>query len=78
MKLALKIEIRSIHVGERLFNTIIKNNEHIEPMTDALTGDICDTSVIYKGHLVLRDDRCGDSIDDIKVDLSGLVEADDG
>lgn len=73
MKLALRIRIDAIRVGERLFNAILDDEDNIEPMTNALTDEVCDTSAIYKGYLVLRDDRCGDDIDDIKVELSGLI-----
>ena len=78
MEIALEIRIDAIRVGERLFNAMLDDDENVEPMTNALTGEVCDVSVIYKGHLVLRDDRCGDDIDDIKVELSGLTKrADD-
>ncbi|MFK3999861.1 hypothetical protein ACI2I3_00740 [Psychrobacter namhaensis] len=79
MKLALRIRIDTIRVGEQLFNAMLDDEDNVEPMTNALTGEVCDVSAIYKGYLVLRDDRCGDEIDDIQVELSGLIkEADDG
>lgn len=73
MKLALRIRIDAIRVGEQLFNAMLDDDENIEPMTNALTGEICDTSAIYKGFLMLRDDRCGDDIDDINVEISSLI-----
>lgn len=79
MKLALEIRIDAIRVGEQLFNAMLDDDENVEPMTNALTDEVCDVSAIYKGYLVFRDDRCGDEIDDIQVELSGLIkEADDG
>lgn len=72
MKLALRIRIDAIRVGEELFNAMLDDDDNVEPMTNALTGEVCDTSAIYKGHLVLRDDRCGDGVDDIKVELSEI------
>lgn len=72
MKLALRIRIDAIRVGEQLFNVMLDDDENIEPMTNALTGEVCDISAIYKGYLVLRDDRLGDDIEDIKVEISGL------
>ena len=77
MKLALRIRIDAIRVGEELFNAILDDEEHTEPMTNALTGDVCDISVIYKGYLVLRDDRRGANFDDIKVELSEIFSGDD-
>lgn len=72
MKLTLKIRIDAIRVGEQLFNAMLDDGDNIEPMTNALTGDVCDMSAIYKGYLVLRDDRLGADIDDLKVEISGL------
>ena len=72
MKLALRFRIDAIRVGEQLFDAIIDNDEHIGFMTNVLTGDVCDISVIYKGVLFLRDDRLGDDFEDMKVELSGL------
>lgn len=78
MKLALRIRIDAIRVGEQLFNVMLDDDENVEPMTNALTGEVCDISAIYKGYLVLRDDRLGDDIEDIKVEISSLInEADD-
>lgn len=77
MKLALEIRIDAIRVGEQLFNAMLDDDENVEPMTNALTGEVCDVSAIYKGYLVLRDGRCGDDIDDIKVELSGLIKGAD-
>lgn len=73
MKLALRIRIDAIRVGEQLFNVMLDDDENVEPMTNALTGEVCDISAIYKGYLVLRDDRCGDDIDDINVEISSLI-----
>lgn len=75
MKLALRIRIDAIRVGEQLFNAMLDDDDNVEPMTNALTGEVCDMSAIYKGYLVLRDDRCGDDIDDIKVELSELIKS---
>lgn len=72
MKLALKIRIDAIRVGEQLFNAMLDDDDNVKPMINALTGDVCDISAIYKGHLVLRDDRLGDDIEDLKVEISGL------
>ena len=77
MKLALRIRIEAIRVGQELFNAILDDYDHTEPMINALTGEICDISVIYKGFLFLRDDRRGDNFDDIKVEISGLFSGDD-
>lgn len=77
MKLALRIRIDAIRVGEELFNAMLDDDENVEPMTNALTGEVCDISAIYKGYLILRDDRCSDDIDDIKVEISGLFSGDD-
>ena len=78
MKLALEVRIDAIRVGEQLFNAMLDDDENVEPMTNALTGEICDISAIYKGYLVLRDDRCGDDIEDLKVEISSMInEADD-
>lgn len=63
MKIALRFRIDAIRVGEQLFDDIIDNDENVEFMTNALTGEICDISAIYKGFLVLRDDRLDDGID---------------
>lgn len=78
MKLALRIRIDAIRVGEQLFNAMLDDEDNVEPMTNALTGEVCDISAIYKGYLVLRDDRCGDDVEDLKVEISSLInEAND-
>ena len=73
MKLALRIRIDAIRVGEQLFNAMLDDEDNVEPMTNALTGEICDISAIYKGYLVLRDDRLGDDIEDLKVEIGSLI-----
>ena len=52
---------------------MLDDDENVEPMTNALTGEICDISAIYKGYLVLRDDRCGDEIEDLKVEIGSII-----
>ena len=73
MKLALRIRIDAIRVGEQLFDAMLDDDENIEPMINALTGEVCDISAIYKGYLVLRDDSLGDDIEDLKVEISSLI-----
>lgn len=71
MKIA-RFRMDAVRIGEQLFDAIIDNDENIEFMTNALTGDVCDISVIYNGVLLLRDDRLGDDFEDMKVELSEL------
>lgn len=72
MKLTLKIRIDAIRVGKQLFDAMLDYGDNIEPMTNALTGEICDMSFTYKGILFIRDDRLGDEFEDMKVELSAL------
>lgn len=76
--ISLSIKIQAILVGELLFSAIVDDEDNTTPMINALTGEICDVSVIYKGVLVLRDDRLGDDIDDIGVEIMPLMSAKDG
>lgn len=71
MKIA-RFRMDAVRIGEQLFDAIIDNDENIEFMTNALTGDVCDISVIYNGVLLLRDDRLGDDFEDMKVETSEL------
>lgn len=71
--ISLSIKIQAILVGELLFSAIVDDEDNTTPMINALTGEICDISVIYKGVLVLRDDRRGDDIDDIGVELTPII-----
>lgn len=77
MKLAIRFRIDAIRVSEELFNAILDDEENIEYMTNALTGEICDISAIYKGFLVLRDDRLDDEIDGIDVEIKILGDDDE-
>lgn len=72
MKIA-RFRMDAVRIGEQLFDAIIDNDENIEFMTNALTGDVCDISVIYNGVLLLRDDRLGDDFEDMKVELSEFL-----
>lgn len=77
MKLAIRFRIDAIRVSEELFNAMLDDEENIEYMTNALTGEICDISAIYKGFLVLRDDRLDDEIDGIDVEIRILGDDDE-
>ena len=71
MKIALRIRFRvgAIRVGEGLFNAILDDEDKVELMTNALTGEVCDISAIYQGFLVLRDDRLNDEDEDISAEI---------
>lgn len=77
MKLAIRFRVDAIRVSEELFNAMLDDDENIEYMTNALTGEICDISGIYKGFLVLRDDRLDDEIDGIDVEIRILGDDDE-
>lgn len=77
MKLAIRFRIDAIRVSEELFNAMLDDEENIEYMTNALTDEVCDISAIYKGFLVLRDDRLDDEIDGIDVEIRILGDDDE-
>lgn len=77
MKLALRFRIDAIRVSEELFNAMLDDDENIEYMTNALTDEVCGISAIYKGFLVLRDDRLDDEIDGIDVEIRILGDDDE-
>lgn len=77
MKLAIRFRIDAIRVSEELFNAMLDDEENIEYMTNALTDEVCGISAIYKGFLVLRDDRLDDEIDEIDVEIRMLGDDDE-